>query len=383
MSQFNVQQQHPLIPREQTFVLDRKLVSIHSYDRDIKKWPNSNHFEVELPEDLRNIQSMRLLNISLPSSQYIFSNEYQNTKLKVFVSLRFGGSGDIIIAIDEGSYTPDQLATEIETKLNKAVASSTILGTTSGYNNFRCKYNSVSNTFWFGNLVDKFVLKFGEKLTYTYDCTQLLVWNNYKKWGLPAYLGYKKRDYVSTKTPKNIWYTDQDGDPFGFDYEMEDGSGNEWLTDVSTNSIVNLYNYSTNPLDPSGICNLDIMGEDYIYMELDKYNSMDEIEPYSENTSGWFNNDYAGKVKCAFAKIPVQCTPYSQIFDSTRAYIANISHYNPPIERIDRLRFRFRYHDGRLVDFKCLPFSFTMEFNMLRDEQLRDMIIRVPPLYCL
>ena len=383
MSQFNVQQRHPLIPREQTFVLDRKLVSVHSYDRDIKKWPNSNHFEIELPEDLRNIQSMRLLNISLPSSQYIFSNEYQNTKLKVFVSLRSGSSGDIIITIDEGSYTPDQLATEIETKLNKAVASSTTLGPPPGYNNFRCKYNSVSNTFWFGNLVDKFVLKFGEKLEYTYDCTQLLVWNNYKKWGLPAYLGYKKRDYVSTKTPKNIWYADQDGDPFGFDYEMEDGSGNEWLTDVSMNSIVNLYNYGTNPLDPSGICNLDIMGEDYIYMELDKYNSMDEIEPYSENTAGWFNNDYAGKVKCAFAKIPIQCTPYSQIFDSTRAYIANISHYNPPIERIDRLRFRFRYHDGRLVDFKCLPFSFTLEFNMLRDEQLRSYVVRVPPLYCL
>ena len=383
MSQFNVQQRHPLIPREQTFVLDRKLVSVHSYDRDIKKWPNSNHFEIELPEDVRNVQSMRLLNIALPSNQYIFSNEYQNTKLKVFVSLLSGSSGDIIVTIDEGSYTPDQLATEIETKLNKAVASSTITGAPSNYNNFRCKYNSVSNTFWFGNLKDKFVLKFGDKLEYTYDCTQLLVWNNYKKWGLPAYLGYKKRNYVSTKTPKNIWYANQDGDPFGFDYEMEDGSGNEWLTDVSMNSIVNLYDYSANSLDPSGICNLDIMGEDYIYMELDKYNSMDEIEPYSENTAGWFNNDYAGKVKCAFAKIPVQCTPYSQIFDSTRAYIANISHYNPPIERIDRLRFRFRYHDGRLVDFKCLPFSFTLEFNMLRDEQLRSYLVRVPPLYCL
>jgi hypothetical protein len=382
MSQFNVQQQHPLIPREQTFVLDRKLVSIHSYDRDIKKWPNSNHFEIELPEDLRNIQSMRLINIGLPSNQYIFSNEYQNTKLKVFVSLRSGVSGDIIITINEGSYTPDQLATEIETKLNKTVATA-IFGAPSSYNNFRCKYNSVSNTFWFGNLEDKFVLKFGDKIEYTYDCTQFLVWNNYKKWGLPAYLGYKKNNYESTKTPKNTWYTNQFGDPFGFDYEMEDGSGNEWLTDVSMNSIVNLNSYSINPLDPSGICNLDIMGEDYIYMELDKYNSMDEIEPYSENTTGWFNNDYTGKVKCAFAKIPVQCTPYSQIFDSTRAYIANISHYNPPIERIDRLRFRFRYHDGRLVDFKCLPFSFTLEFNMLRDEQLRSYLVRVPPLYCL
>ena len=81
MSQFNVQQQHPLIPREQTYVLDRKLVSVHSFDRDIKKWPNSNYFEIDLPQSLQKIQSMRLLNISLPSNQYVFSNEYQNTKL--------------------------------------------------------------------------------------------------------------------------------------------------------------------------------------------------------------------------------------------------------------------------------------------------------------
>ena len=27
------------------------------------------------------------------------------------------------------------------------------------------------------------------------------------------------------------------------------------------------------------------MGDDAIYMEIDKYNSMDEIAPYSENTS--------------------------------------------------------------------------------------------------
>ena len=178
MSQFNVQQRRPLIPREQTYVLDRKLVSFHSYDRDVKKWPNSNHFAIELPEDLRNIQSMRLLNIQLPSNQYIFSNEYQNTKLKVQIA-----AGSVEITIDEGSYSPTQLATEIQTKLNKTVASTLVLA---AYNNFRCEYNSVSNTFWFGNLVESFTLKFGEKLEYKFDCTQQLVWDNYKRWGLPA-----------------------------------------------------------------------------------------------------------------------------------------------------------------------------------------------------
>ena len=114
MSQFNVQQQHPLIPREQTYVLDRKLVSVHSFDRDIKKWPNSNYFEIDLPQSLQNIQSMRLLNVSLPSNQYVFSHEYQNTKLNFTVR-----TATFTITIDEGSYSPDQLAAEIETKMNK------------------------------------------------------------------------------------------------------------------------------------------------------------------------------------------------------------------------------------------------------------------------
>ena len=86
-------------------------------------------------------------------------------------------------------------------------------------------------------------------------------------------------------------------------------------------------------------------------------------------------------MNAAFAKIPVRCPPYSQFYDTRNAYLTNISHYQPPIERISRLRFKFRYHDGRPVNFHCLPFNFSIEFNMLKDEQQRAMLIRVPPLY--
>ena len=51
-----VNQNHPLIPRDQTYVLDRKLISFHSIDRDIKQWPYANHFEITLPTALENIQ---------------------------------------------------------------------------------------------------------------------------------------------------------------------------------------------------------------------------------------------------------------------------------------------------------------------------------------
>ena len=55
---YNVSNSNPLIPRQQTYVLDRKLVSIHSEDRDIKKYPQSNKFNTVIVL-LENAQSVR------------------------------------------------------------------------------------------------------------------------------------------------------------------------------------------------------------------------------------------------------------------------------------------------------------------------------------
>ena len=97
MSNFNVQTSHPLIQREQTFVLDRKLISIHSVDRDYQKWPNSNNFGIDLGEAFHNIQSMRLINFAVPSNNYTFSAAYQNTKMSFTYEVNYpfilGGFG--------------------------------------------------------------------------------------------------------------------------------------------------------------------------------------------------------------------------------------------------------------------------------------------------
>ena len=51
------------------------------------------------------------------------------------------------------------------------------------------------------------------------------------------------------------------------------------------------------------------------------------------------------------------------------------------LERLQKLKFRFRYHDGRLVDFQDFPFNFTLEFNMLKNEIGKCYSVRVPHLY--
>ena len=45
------------------------------------------------------------------------------------------------------------------------------------------------------------------------------------------------------------------------------------------------------------------------------------------------------------------------------------------------MKFKFRYHDGRLVDFKDNNFNFTIAFNQLKDEIARDYVVRVPEEY--
>ena len=126
-----------------------------------------------------------------------------------------------------------------------------------------------------------------------------------------------------------------------------------------------------------------MFGESAIYMEVDKYNSMDELVPYSESTSNMYNNDYNGSVNASFAKIPVIQLPHAQIFESRNDFIQNMSHYHPPIDKIRKLKFRFRYHDGRLVDFRKCNFNFTISFYMLRDEIAREYNLRTPGTYTL
>ena len=83
------------------------------------------------------------------------------------------------------------------------------------------------------------------------------------------------------------------------------------------------------------------------------------------------------KVIPAFAIIPLTQTPFGTELGNRTSINTNVFMSEPPIKNVNRLEFKFRYHDGRLVDFKNLPFSFVLEFNMLREEQQRNKIIRI------
>jgi hypothetical protein len=344
--EYNLGSSKPLINREQNYVLDRKLLTVHSEDRDITKWPNSNTFEIVLPETLLLVQSMRLIQATMPGRFFVFSNDYQNTMFQFTI----GGQSYIIDPIQEGLYTPCQLSVELTNKMNQAINST-------GFNVF---YDEVRTKFWFGHTDLSFNLDFDQQINYQgVACDQPIVWNNYSKWGLPYYLGFEKKGYPS--------FSDTDG--ISFDYICPNNPSTTFSADI--------VHYIEAPLS------FTIQGETCIYMEVDKYNNFQELYPYNESSRQPFdNNAYAGKVNSAFAKIPIHDnTDYN--FDSRAIFQHNMVQYDPPIERIARLKFKFRFHDGRLVHFQNFPFDFTIELNCLRNEIEKKYNIRVPAAYIL
>ena len=128
---------HPIIKNENTFFLDRKVVTFHSEDRDIKKWPNANTFELTLPESLHNIQSMRLVSLKMDDTLPTFSSKYRNIKLSFALGSYDPNNKDNYdtITIDEGDYTPELLAITIQNLMNTKQSRITYV----------CKYNKITN----------------------------------------------------------------------------------------------------------------------------------------------------------------------------------------------------------------------------------------------
>jgi len=376
---FRTNQNHPLIQREQNYFVDRKLVTIHSLDRDINKWSNANHFEVELPQNLVNVTSLRLVSAEFPSNMYTFTNNYQNTKFTFSIQEDISGStaektaladydasaGTFTVEIPEGFYKPCQLVKELESNLNKYVTEilTSIYGgslpTGYVYNQFRVFYDEPRHKIYIINLRDNFTLLMGEQVTYdNLPCNQSSVFGQYANWGLPYNLGYNKEEYVSEEISHDLAFF---WDPKIFEPSTDNASGT-----VKYSKSVNC---------------IDIYGRNAIYMELDKYNSMDEIVPYSTSTSSTFNNDYSGCVNSAFAKIHMLGYPFSTVIDSKNSFLQNITFLKVPVPTIRKMKFTFRYHDGTLVDFKNLPFSFVIEANQLLDEQKRGYSYHAPFIY--
>jgi hypothetical protein len=410
MSNYVLKQDHPLIPREQTYSINRKLLTVHSEDRDINKWPNANHFELQLPQTYTNVETIALVEYSFPTYYNTFSNENQNTKITLIATVAMAGYGTtnpIVVTISPGFYSPVQLATEMQNRLNSAIRALSLSLAT--YDNFRVFYDEVRQRLLFGNKTDPFMFVYdspynppisSDANSYTSPrCSGPCIsqanatpqtqqpsanirWNQYTNWGLGYNLGFTKcllsdcgnpSDVINANKAtasavtqsQSVYYVNPTPPTIGY----------EWLT-VSLGGT----GYVLVPPNPPSL-----NGHSDMYLEIDKYNYEDEMQPYSAHTTSGRNNDYNGVVNAAFAKIPLRTKPTKLVSALEYMYgdqpvdtSEGMSSFFPPLDKLSKLKFKFRYHDGTLVDFGGQNFSFTIALYMYRDEIARSNQLRIP-----
>ena len=387
MSKNVLKNDHPLIPREQTYSINRKLITVHSEDRDISKWPNANQFELQLPQTYTNVETMALVEYSFPTYYHTFSNDSQNTK----ITFSLGVSGVLhTLTISPGFYNPTQFATELQNKMNLAVSSS--------YVNFRVFYDEVRQRLLFGNTTDPFTFIYNTCEIYDNDlCYVPCVynstpqtpqqsansrWNQYTNWGLGYNIGFVKclpsecanvQDVVNSNKTSAVPVT---GDQSVYYINSSPTTtGYVWLP-VGAGGI----GYVLIPPNPPSL-----NGYTDMYVEIDKYNYEDEMQPYSSHTTNIRNNDYNGIVNAAFAKIPLRTKP-TQIVTALEYMYGDeppdtsqgFATFFPPLDKLSKLKFKFRYHDGTLVNFGGQNFSFTIALYTYRDEIARSKQLRAP-----
>ena len=442
----NMNTNHQLIQREQTYVLDRKLLTVHDVDRDVTKWPKSNEFEITLPEAYKNVQSLRLVEIMLPINYYNISEELQNNKFYVKIEK----SAPHLICIPDGFYTPEDLASVLTNLLNVATVNqcawphtTTLSATPYCWN---VLYNEVDQKIYFSLFNNstvpspkKFTLLFSmdssmNDLSYNSICDEKKngdiprpsnILNRPTQWGFGAYLGYNKENYTSSIDISYASPSPAHIEPAGCNCKCPNYDNSRciipnYLVDDNNYFIEKLITGSSDCIKPVKGTALILTSPNTVcmfrahtyYMEIDKFNTMDELDQFvppaccldcsgnchvnkcwnscknSDNQEifkyNWkkipknIKTSTSGRVNSAFAKIPVVTTPHSQVILSRNDYLQNVSHYDPPVERIEKLKFKFRTHDGKLVDFGCMPLNFTLEFNCLKDEIPKKYDVRVP-----
>lgn len=440
MSRHNISTNHPIIPNTNNYMYEQRYVSIHSNDRDLYKYPNSSEFEIEIPQDYLNVVSVRLHSWAMPSNYNVFSLQnynimmtfklstlydpsgvifvdasYQATSNAFYQALKYNQDKNYVIIIEQGFYNPEQMATELTNKFNDVInntvynflnlpnASSYFSDITYYnkskqiynlrydknnfkylYNRFIIVYNTVNQKLWFGNKADKFTLTNDtlEKealVNYNSNCLRRNFLPDTADWGLPCNLGFTRCPSESITTEESYKIGQTYNPPFLADnliYEpyprffygdvLFSGDNGYWLLPDCSCPDSTVY-YIQAPYK------INLMGPAYIYMEIEGLNCLDETSPYNISPFTLRTNQTNGIVNSAFAKIALYSTPISQFYDQiTEPY----KYFSPPAERIRKIKIKLRYHDGQPVNFGVFDYSFMLEFNLLRPQNLRGQNIQ-------
>jgi hypothetical protein len=404
----------PLINNSREYLFTKKFLSIHSEDRDIARFPLSSQFDIELPQEYMNVVKVQLVEWSFPSNYYTFSAVAKNLLMSFQISEPYDAAANgvtdelelaisaglmafknslFVLQIEEGFYNPIQMATELTNRFNQTITDylneyfisislnptliDTFNNTTNGvpnyvndstapvvggYTEFVIVYNLISQKLYFGNRSSRFIIP-SIITPITKDLVEKYFYLGCTIKRLPQYtdkillfnLGF---DVIPAET---VTLTNQQ---YARVY-YEDAANNNgiWLTP----SVYAHPGCNVSYIIPKN--QINFMGPSHFYLDIVELNNMDELNPYPTiaSISEISTDTPPNRVNSAFCKISVNSTPISQWYDRDNTAFKL---FNPPAERLRKLRIRVRYHDGTLVRFGTFAYSLTLEISMFTPQQM-------------
>ena len=235
-----------------------------------------------------------------------------------------------------------------------------------GYSSFVIAYNVVGEKIWFGNTCDSFVLT-----NETVNITQLQVdaCNPYRTntvpsfsdAGLPGRLGFTRCNSESIKV------LDKNEVRFYYGDVNKLGDNGYWLKPDPT--LIGSSCYFVEPL-----FKINIYQRFSFYIDIQLLNCIDELAPYNVSTFTIQNSQNNGLVNSAFAKISSENYANNNITNFFGYESVPFKYFDPPAERIRKLSIKIRNHDGSLVNFNNLPYTFTLEFGLMANSALKEYV---------
>lgn len=324
-------------------IYEIKNISIHSEDRNVRYWNNSNHFSIDLPEPVKNIKALQLKDIELPIL-YSFSKSYNNCSFDISCN----NSITKTITITEGNYTGEEMANELQNQLNYTFRDDiNVYNSTDISSQFHVIYHKVMDKCIIIHPTQKFTIFKTDE-------------NNH--YDLLYYLGFQyssSRDKTNgiVSTEFDLSLSNLDNVHFMYSSVFSKGPHiEEHPLLYLNNHFQSNANIVLNVIIPHH--KQRIYGEKMIYIEIDGFNSISELEP---------NKSKSFKVNSAITYVKNKYNSDIHIHDDEHTISDNQTVFKVIKERIQKLTFTFRYHNGKLVDFQNAPFSFMLSFTIIRE----------------
>lgn len=260
-------------------------------------------FKCKLPQPITNIQSMKVTNVEIPASFYNFSLQRKNT----YFTIENTAGTKIPIVIEDGNYTLDSLATEIQSQLEDS---------TNGVDDIIVCIDDSTHKIRFENVTDADQNRKSTKYTFHFDVDEE---GNEDKRDFKSKLGWMLGFRSTT-------------------YIIQDG-GN-----IYSETFVNLHPFR------------------YLYLNIDEFSQTNPNSFVIPSFNSYTNSNAIARLSLdpnsyEFGSVICASNTGGKFLSNTRTYSGKTD--------IQRLHVQLMDDCGNLVDLNQMDFSFAIEIEYL------------------